>query len=198
MADWTPEELAELEALAEDAGVDVRDIVPSIVIPVRRARITVSPYQPEYVDLARRLCSQFGATDQDLAEFFSVSIKTIYNWYVKHADFREAVRLAKDFADDRVEQSLYRRAIGYTVETEKIFLPRGSKVPVVVPTSEQVGPDTTACIFWLKNRRRAEWRDRVDTHINGKDAGPVDLSVSGGAVAVLTEADMEAVRALLG
>lgn len=204
---WTQEEI---DAVAADFGLDVAEVeraaaLAPLVVPVRRTRSPVGLWRPEYVEMAKKLCSQFGATDQDLADFFGVTTRTIHNWYLRFPEFREAVKLAKEFADDRVEQSLYRRAIGYTVETEKILMPKGALVPVVVPTSEYVGPDTTACIFWLKNRRRGEWRDRVDTHINGKDSGPVDVNTTGdgaaglaGVVAALTATDMEALRGLVG
>ncbi len=34
-------------------------------------------------------------------------------------------------------------------------------------TYEEVhAPDTTACIFWLKNRKPAEWRDKQDVEMN--------------------------------
>jgi hypothetical protein len=30
----------------------------------------------------------------------------------------------------------------------------------IVPYTEHYPPDTTACIFWPKNRRRDKWRDK--------------------------------------
>lgn len=194
MSNWSQEEL---DAFQADFAVADAPTVAA----VKRAPAPVAAWRPEYIEQAKKLCSRFGATDQDLAEFFGVTVRTVYNWYLKHPEFREAVQLAKEFADERVEMSLYRRAIGYTVETEKVFMPAGARAPVVVPTAEHIGPDTTACIFWLKNRKRGEWRDRVDTHINGKDGGAVDVNVSGGAgevIAALTATDMEAIRGLLG
>jgi hypothetical protein len=65
-------------------------------------------------------------------------------------------------ADERVERSLYQRAIGYTYDTVKILKPAGTTEPVIVPYRRHVPPDVTACIFWLKNRRPDEWRDRQD------------------------------------
>ena len=103
-----------------------------------------------------------GATDDDLAEFFKVHRATIYRWAAKHKEFCDALKAGKDPADDRVERSLYHRAVGYTHDAVKIFLPRGATEAVIVPYKEHVPPDTTAAIFWLKNRRKSEWRDRQE------------------------------------
>jgi hypothetical protein len=57
-----------------------------------------------------------------------------------------------------VEQSLYRRAVGYSYDAVRIMGYAGEYTHV--PYVEHLPPDTTACIFWLKNRRRDLWRDR--------------------------------------
>jgi hypothetical protein len=45
---------------------------------------------------------------------------------------------------------------------------RDSKV-IRVEIVEHYPPDTTACIFWLKNRQPGRWRDRVDVqHEDGR------------------------------
>jgi hypothetical protein len=69
----------------------------------------------------------------------------------------------------RVERSLYQRANGYNYEAVKIFMPAGSKQPVVVHYIEHMPPDVTAGMFWLKNRDPDNWRDvqNVD-HVLGK------------------------------
>jgi hypothetical protein len=83
--------------------------------------------------------------------------------------FAEALKLGKQNADGRVERSLYQRAIGYSFDAVKIFLPYGSTTLVYAPYIEHVPPDTTACIFWLKNRNPAQWRDAWQLeHVTGK------------------------------
>jgi hypothetical protein len=57
-----------------------------------------------------------------------------------------------------VEQSLYQRAVGYSLNSEKIFCNKDGEV-TRVPIVEHVPPDVTAQIFWLKNRKPSEWRD---------------------------------------
>jgi hypothetical protein len=68
-----------------------------------------------------------------------------------------------------MERSLYERGFGYSYDAVKIFLPYGSKEPVYAPYVEHVPPDTTAAIFWLKNRDPARWRDAWQLeHVTGK------------------------------
>jgi hypothetical protein len=120
-------------------------------------------YKPEFSEQAEKLC-KLGATDKDLADFFEVSIRTIERWRVQHEDFCRAGKSGKDEADNRVERSLFNRAVGYTFESEKIFNNKGEIVRA--PCLEHVPPDVTAAIFWLKNRRKDEWRDRIEAHVN--------------------------------
>lgn len=118
-----------------------------------------SDYKPEYAEQAAKLCA-LGATDQEMADFFKVDVRTIYNWKHGHEEFFQAIKSAKDAADERVERSLYQRAIGYEQDEVKIFMPSGAEDPVYAPFRAKVAPDTTAAIFWLKNRRSGNWRDK--------------------------------------
>lgn len=118
-------------------------------------------YRDEYVEQARKLCN-LGATDSDLADFFGVNTTTIWRWQNEHEEFCNALKLGKETADNRVERSLYHKANGYSFPAVKIFMPAGADEPVYAPYTEHVPPDTTACIFWLKNRQRDKWRDRVE------------------------------------
>lgn len=126
-------------------------------------------YKPEYAEQAKKLC-ELGATDQELANFFGVDVRTIHNWKHAHAEFFHSIKAAKDAADERVERSLYQRAIGYEQEEVKIFMPSGAEQPVYAPFTAKIAPDTTAAIFWLKNRRSGAWRDKTEVEHNvGKD-----------------------------
>lgn len=122
-------------------------------------------YKAEYVQQAKKL-TELGATDREVAEFFEVTERTIYRWQHEHPEFCQALKVGKDVADDRVEKSLYRRAIGYSHDAVKIMQHQGTEV--VIPYVEHTPPDVTACIFWLKNRRKGQWRDRID-HANDPD-----------------------------
>lgn len=118
-------------------------------------------YKEEYAKQAAKL-AELGATDQELANFFEVDVRTIYRWKHDHDEFCQALKVGKDVADDRVERSLYQKAIGYEQEEVKIFMPGGAVDPVYAPFTAKVAPDTTAAIFWLKNRRGADWRDKSE------------------------------------
>jgi hypothetical protein len=127
--------------------------------PKSRGRGRPSAYRPDFAGQAEKLC-HLGATDVDLADFFGVAISTISAWKVHHREFSEALKADKAIADARVERSLFSRALGYTFDAVKIFPPRvRGRKPLIVPYREHVPPDTTACIFWLKNRRPDLWRD---------------------------------------
>lgn len=128
-------------------------------------------YKKEFAKQATKLC-EFGATDVELAEFFEVHVATIYRWQARHEDFCEALKAGKEAADDRVERSLYHKAVGYTFDAVKIFMPAGAKAPVYAPYREHVPPSDTAAIFWLKNRRKDQWRDKQEhgfTDADGND-----------------------------
>lgn len=113
-------------------------------------------YKPEYCGQASKLCL-LGATDAELASFFEVATRTIYRWQAEFPEFCQALKVAKSEADLRVERSLYHRAVGYEHEAVKIMAVAGEVVKV--PYIEHVPPDTTAMIFWLKNRQSEKWRD---------------------------------------
>lgn len=130
-------------------------------------------FKPEFVEQARKLAS-LGATDREAAEFFDVNEATIHRWKHEHQDFCEALKVGKETADARVEQSLYRRALGYSHDAVKIAVNAAGEV-TEVPFTEHYAPDTTAAIFWLKNRKPHEWRDVKAQEISGPDGGAVQL-----------------------
>jgi hypothetical protein len=110
-----------------------------------------------------------GATDRDLAHAFNTSISRIWDWKVKHPDFRAALKLGKEEADQQMTRSLYQRGMGYSYDAVKIFMPAGAKKPIYAPYVEHVPPDPSCAIFWLKNRDPAHWRDAWQLeHVTGK------------------------------
>ena len=114
-------------------------------------------YKPEYRELAHNYCL-LGATNAELAEFFGVAPRTVDNWIASLPEFAAAVREGKIVADARVARGLYDRAVGYEHTVERTLLHRGEERTVT--NTVHYPPDTQACIFWLRNRRRQNWRDR--------------------------------------
>lgn len=131
-----------------------------------------SVYQPNFAEQAAHLC-ELGATDYQLAKFFKVTTRTIERWKIKHEEFCRALKVGKDVSDESVARSLYHRAMGYTFETEEIFQYQGEVVRTKVV--KHIPPDTTAMIFWLKNRRPDAWRDKVDILSDGKQINAIPV-----------------------
>lgn len=125
-----------------------------------------SKFKPEFVEQAQKLCA-LGATDEDLADFFGVNRATIWRWAQSNEEFCSTIKAGKAIADSRVEMSLYHKAIGYTFDSVKVFMPANAPAPVYAPIREHVAPDTTAMIFWLKNRKPQEWRDKQEMDLTG-------------------------------
>ncbi len=132
--------------------------------PEKHAGGRPAKYKPEFAAQAEKLCV-LGATNEDLADFFEVNIRTVQRWAGTYDEFCRALK-TKDTADDRVERSLYQKAVGYTFDSEKVFQHQGEIIRA--KTREHIPPDTTAMIFWLKNRRPEHWRDKVDVNLSGK------------------------------
>lgn len=114
-------------------------------------------WKDEYVRIAQS-AAHLGATDREVAEMLGVSERTLNYWKHQHPELVDALKVGKETADERVTQSLYHRAVGYTFDSVKIFQHQGGIIEA--PYKEHVPPDTTAAIFWLKNRRPDEWRDK--------------------------------------
>jgi hypothetical protein len=132
--------------------------------PKGKAMARPTKYKAEYAKQAAKLC-RLGATDAQLAEFFEVAVSTVALWKVQYKGFSDALKLAKKEADSRVEQSLYQRACGY--EHDEVDIRVVDHAIVQTEIRKFYPPDTTACIFWLKNRKPAEWRDKVETELSG-------------------------------
>ena len=108
-----------------------------------------------------------GATDDDIAEAFEVTKQTVNNWKKKHPQFFDSLKDWKLEADAKVEQSLYQRAIGYSHDEDKVFNNNGEAL--IVPTEKHYPPDPTSAIFWLKNRKPTQWRDKQPDEVKSQD-----------------------------
>lgn len=124
-----------------------------------------SKYKPDFAEKALKLCEQ-GCTSREVAEFFQVDEQTIRNWSHQHVEFFQALKLGRAASDDRVEQSLFRRAVGYQHDAVKILMTKDGNV-YREEYVEHYPPDTVACIFWLKNRKPDAWRDKMEVEHTG-------------------------------
>ncbi|TQE97091.1 MAG: hypothetical protein FKY71_16315 [Spiribacter salinus] len=118
-----------------------------------------------------------GWTDKQMADFFGVTVQTWDNWKNKNPKFFGSLKDWKAEADHVVERSLYERATGYSHPDTHISNYQG--IVTETPITKHYPPDTTAMIFWLKNRQPTQWRDKQDHELTGKDGGPVKVVIQG-------------------
>jgi hypothetical protein len=102
-----------------------------------------------------------------LARFFNVSVSTIWLWRLAYEDFSNAVRLGKKVADERVEQALFDRAVGYDFDTFKIVRDENGQPAISAPFIEHMPPDVGAIKTWLYNRRPDRWKEKVEVANTG-------------------------------
>lgn len=111
-----------------------------------------------------------GKTDKEVARTIGVSLRTINNWKGKDPAFLHTIKEMKSVADDLVVASLFQRACGYSHADEKIHFSEYGDI-TRAKTIKHYPPDTTAAIFWLKNRQPDEWREK-------KDDGEINITVT--------------------
>ena len=128
-------------------------------------------YKEEFTEQAYKLCL-LGATDKDMADFFDVDEATINRWKQSYPEFCKSLKEGKQQADAVIASRLFQRAFGYSHPEDKIFNNNGK--PLIVSTVKHYAPDTTAAIFWLKNRQPDKWRDRVETQHSGVIVNLID------------------------
>lgn len=109
-----------------------------------------------------------GLTDEQIAHNMGVSAATLYNWKREHLEIFEALKKGKEVVDYQVENALLKRALGYDYQEEKVEISEkdGKKV---TQTIKHVPADTTAQIYWLKNRRPDKWRDKPENKDSGEE-----------------------------
>ena len=102
-----------------------------------------------------------GLTDEQIAHNIGISRETLNQWKNKFSDISDTLKRGKEVVDRRVENALLKRALGYEYEEVKEKFENGICVERTI-TKKEVVADTTAQIFWLKNRKPDEWRDKPE------------------------------------
>ena len=128
-------------------------------------------YKPEYDEQAYNYCL-LGATDAQLATFFGVKEQTVNNWKTAQPSFFESLKAGKAVADANVAKALYGRALGYSHPDVAVTSYQGEVT--LTPITKHYAPDSTACIFWLKNRDKDNWRDKHE--VTGGEGGPIQIT----------------------
>ncbi len=106
-----------------------------------------------------------GLTDEQIAQNMGIGTRTLYEWKQKYPQISQSLKINKEIVDIQVENALLKRALGYsfTETTKERKMNDATGKYEMVTTKEvvkEVTPDTTAQIFWLKNRKPEEWRDK--------------------------------------
>lgn len=126
-------------------------------------------HAPWAASLAKR-----GCTNQEIADAMGISLSTLHNWRRAHEEFMHALKESKSRADEAVVESLYARACGrakrVTRKKREVLDANGNAVKLTEVTEETLPPDTTAMIYWLKNRQPGLWRDRPAEKGDDSDA----------------------------
>lgn len=118
-----------------------------------------------------------GLTDEQIAANIGISRSTLNEWKNRFSDISDTIKRGKEIVDIQVENALLKRALGYTYKEttrEAQFNPQTEQYEMVVTkeVTKEVVPDTTAQIFWLKNRKPEEWRDKKDVEHSGSVNNP--------------------------
>jgi transposase-like protein len=108
-----------------------------------------------------------GLTEEQIAQQLGVSRKTLNKWKKEHPEFDEALVRGKAVPDANVENALLKNALGFYYYEDTVINTGKGKQEVVTLKKYQP-PQTTAQIFWLKNRRPDKWRDKVIQEHEGK------------------------------
>lgn len=107
-----------------------------------------------------------GLVDEQIAEKMGISRSTLNSWKCKYSDISDTLKRGKEVVDRQVENALLKRALGYDYEETSDKYEGGVLTEHKVTQKHVVG-DTTAQIFWLKNRNPDKWRDKQNIEVSG-------------------------------
>lgn len=107
-----------------------------------------------------------GLIDKQIAQNIGVAYSTFREWVKKFPALSASLKKGKEVVDRQVENALFKSATGYeyTEVTEELT---ENGMEITKKVTKQVAPNPTAAIFWLKNRKPDEWRDRKETEVSG-------------------------------
>lgn len=132
-----------------------------------------------------------GLTDEQIAGNMGINVRTLYLWKKKNVQIFQSLKVGKEVADIEVENALRKKALGFreteqTVSTRRtVEYENGKRIrevtePVVTEVEKYYPPDTTAQIFWLKNRKPEKWRDKQEQKVNLTEAVKIIDSIGDG------------------
>ena len=117
-----------------------------------------------------------GLINEQIAHNIGIHPSTLYDWQKEYPEIAHALKRGKEIIDRQVENALLKRALGYEYEEVKMVVEKdekGNEKKRQEKVIRKVVPDTTAQIFWLKNRKPGEWRDRREASVDLKSENVV-------------------------
>lgn len=127
-----------------------------------------------------------GHTNEEICAALDISTGVLFKHITLSPEVKSAIQIGKDFADDRVEQSLFKRAVGFTADEvtrepcivvddkgNKTILKKEMAITKIV--TKYYPPSEGACCMWLKNRRYEQWKD-VSKVVEFKNANSIEIS----------------------
>ena len=118
-----------------------------------------------------------GLTDEQIAKNIGINRTTLYDWKKKETNIADALKKGKEVIDFEVENALLKKALGYTITLNKQKVTKDGDV-VDITEEVHVPPDTTAQIFWLKNRKKEQWREKVEVVKTDEDLQNINKNIS--------------------
>ena len=105
-----------------------------------------------------------GLTNEQIASNIGINRDTLYTWIKKYPDISDTLKKGKEVIDRQVENALLKRALGYSYDEVTQERMESGELEVTKVITKHVSPDTTAHIFWLRNRKGLVWsnKDQVD------------------------------------
>lgn len=112
-----------------------------------------------------------GLTDEQIAKNMGISRKTLAEWKCKYSYIGDTLKRGKEVVDREVENALLKKALGFKetlikpIKVKEVKYKDGKRISEIehieqVEEEVYIPPDTTAQIFWLKNRLPDKWRDK--------------------------------------
>lgn len=117
----------------------------------------VQPRLDEIVEWCKK-----GLTEAEICKLLGVGVSTFAEYKNEYVELLDTLKEGKSVADDLVEQALYNTAIGYDYMEQAV-----TNSGEIVDVRKYSKPNTTAQIFWLKNRRKDQWREKQDVELSG-------------------------------
>lgn len=113
-----------------------------------------------------------GLSEEQIAHNMGIARFTLSEWKKKFPVLSDTIKKGKEVVDREVENAMLKRALGYEYDevTQEPVTDKDTGVTemrVTKRVTKQIVPDVTAQIFWLKNRKPEEFRDKRDVELSG-------------------------------